>query len=76
MPSPPSTLPLFLVIGVVFGGLAAASAYVISYHEYRQRMLRLDQDPRRMALGTAAATFLLFLTVAVVLAFVLDPARG
>jgi pilus assembly protein TadC len=76
VPSAPSTLPLFLVIGVLFGGLAAGSAYVISYHEYRQRMLRLDQDPRRMALGTAGATFVLFLAAAVVLAFVLDPARG
>ena len=66
-------LPLFLTIGVVFGALAAASAYVISYNEYRQRMLRLDQNPRRMALGTAAATFVFFFIGAIVLAFVLRP---
>ena len=66
-------LPMFLVIGVLFGALGAASAYVISYHEYRQRMLRLDQDPRRMALGTAAVTFSVFLVGSIVLALVLRP---
>ena len=53
----PPLLPLFLVIGVVFGLLAGASAYFISYHEYRQRMLRPDQNPRQMAMGTAVTTF-------------------
>jgi hypothetical protein len=66
-------LPFFLVIGVAFGGLAALSAYLISYHEYRQRMLRLDQNPRRMALNTAVVTFVFFLIASVVLAFVLKP---
>ena len=68
-------LPFFLGIGAIFGALAAAAAYAISYHEYRQRMLRLDQSPRRMALGTATATFVFFLVASIVLAFVLDPAR-
>ena len=68
-------LPFFLGIGAIFGALAAAAAYAISYHEYRQRMLRLDQNPRRMALGTATATFVFFLVASIVLAFVLDPAR-
>jgi H+/Cl- antiporter ClcA len=63
-------LPMFLVIGVIFGALAALAAFVISYHEYRQRMLRLDQNPRRMALGTAVMTFVFFLVAAVVLAYV------
>ena len=67
-------LPMFLVIGGVFGALAALSAYVIAYHEYRQRMLRLDQDPRRMALGTAMVTFVVFFVGAIVLAGVLRPA--
>ena len=70
-----SMLPFFLGIGAIFGALAAAAAYAISYHEYRQRMLRLDQNPRRMALGTATATFIFFLVASLVLAFVLDPAR-
>ena len=68
-PSP--TFPLFLMIGVVFGALAAAAAYAISYHEYRQRMLRLDQNPKRMALGTAAVTFVFFVVASIVLSFVL-----
>jgi hypothetical protein len=65
--------PLFLAIGVVFGGLAGACAYVISLHEYRQRMLRLDQNPRRMALGTAAVTFAFFFVASIVLSIVLRP---
>jgi hypothetical protein len=64
-------LPLFLGIGVLFGGLAALSAYVISYNEYRQRMLRLDQKPGRMALNTALVTFLFFFVGALGLSFVL-----
>ena len=66
-------LPMFLVIGVLFGGLAAAAAFFISYHEYRQRMLRLDQNPRRMALGTATMTFVFFFVASIVLAYVLRP---
>jgi len=73
MPSMRATL---LAIGVMFSLLAAASAYVISYHEYRQRMLRLDQDPRRMALGTAAVTFVFMVIAAVVLSIVLLPGTG
>jgi hypothetical protein len=68
-----SVLTFFLGIGVIFGGLAAACAYVISYGEYRQRMLRLDQSPRRMALGTALATFAFFVVASIVLSFVLSP---
>lgn len=67
----PVMFPLFLTVGTVFGALAAVSAYLISYHEYRQRMLRLDQDPRRMALGTAAVTFAVFLLASIGLSFVL-----
>jgi hypothetical protein len=65
---------MFLVIGVLFGALAAVSAYLIAYHEYRQRMLRLDQNPRRMALGTAAVTFAVFFFGSIVLSIVLRPA--
>jgi hypothetical protein len=63
--------PTLLAIGVVFSLLAAACAYLISYHEYRQRMLRLDQDPKRMALGTATATFVFFVLASAALAFAL-----
>ncbi len=69
----PSVLGLFLTVGVVFGALAAASAYVISYHEYRQRMLRLDQHPKRMALQVAVMTFAFIVLSSVVLYFALRP---
>ena len=64
---------LLITIGAIFGLLAAACAYVISYNEYRQRMLRLDQNPRKMALQTAAATFVFMLVASVVLSFALSP---
>lgn len=67
----PVMFPLFATVGTVFGLLAAVSAYLISYHEYRQRMLRPDQNPRRMALGTAVVTFAVFLIASIGLSFVL-----
>jgi uncharacterized membrane protein YbhN (UPF0104 family) len=62
---------LLIAIGAVFGVLAAGCAYVIALNEYRQRMLRLDQHPRRMALQAAAVTFVFILIASVVLSFVL-----
>jgi hypothetical protein len=55
----------------VFGALGAAGAYVISYSEYRRRRLNPGQSARRMALGTAAVTFVVFFLSAIVLSFVL-----
>lgn len=69
----PQQLPFFVSVGSVFGLLAALCAYLISYHEYRQRMLRPDQHPGRMALGTGIATFLFFFIASIVLAFALSP---
>jgi hypothetical protein len=66
-------LPTFFIVGLVFGVLAAAAAYVISYNEYRQRMLRLDQNPRRMAVRMAVVTFVVFFGGSILLAFVLRP---
>ena len=71
MPFDNPVLPIFLAIGLPFGALAAVCAYVISYSEYRQRMLRLDQNPRRMALGTAVVTFAFFCIASIALAFAL-----
>jgi uncharacterized BrkB/YihY/UPF0761 family membrane protein len=68
-------LGFFAFIGVMFGALAGASAYVISLNEYRQRMLRVDQNPRRMALGTAVATFLFFFVGSMALYFLLTRGR-
>ncbi len=63
---------LLVFIGTVFGALAAASAYVISYNEYRQRMLRPDQSPRRLALGTAVVTLVFFVVASIVLSVLLN----
>jgi hypothetical protein len=70
----PSLLPMFLAIGSLFGALAAVGAYLIAYDQYTRRMLRPDQNPRRMALETAATTFVFFFVASIVLAFVLDTA--
>jgi membrane associated rhomboid family serine protease len=64
---------LLIAIGAVFGVLAAACAYFIALNEYRQRMLRLDQNPRRMAMQAATVTFVFILIASVVLSFVLQP---
>ena len=75
MPFSNPLLSLFLAAGAVFGALAAACAYVISDAEYRRRRLRPDENPRRMALETAAVTFGVFLLAAFVLSFVVRPGR-
>jgi threonine/homoserine/homoserine lactone efflux protein len=64
-------LTLFLVLGTVFGALGAAGAYVISYSEYRRRRLNPGQSARRMALETAAVTFVVFFVAAIGLSFLL-----
>ena len=66
-------LPFFIGLGLIFGLLAGGCAYLISYHEYRQSMLRPDQNAGRMALGTATGTFGFFFVASIVLAFVLSP---
>lgn len=71
MPYSNPVLPLLLALGTVFGALAAACAYVISYAELRHRFLRPDQNPRLMAFQTAAVTFVFFIVAAIVLSFVL-----
>ena len=63
---------LLIAIGALFGLLAAACAYLIALNEYRQRMLRMDQNPRKMALQAATATFVFILIASVVLSFVLQ----
>ena len=64
-------LGLFLALGTMFGLLAAAGAYFIAYHEYRQRFLRPDQNAAKMAIEVAIVTFLFFVVGSVVLHFAL-----
>ena len=67
---------LFLALGMLFGALAALAAYLIAYHEYRQRFLRPDQNATAMALQTGAVTFAFFVLGSVVLYFALRPSGG
>jgi len=69
----PPLLGLFLSLGTIFGVLAAACAYVIAYSEYRQRMLRPNQNAKTMALQTGVTTFVFFLVATVVLYLLLRP---
>jgi len=69
----PPLLGLFLSIGTVFSLLAAACAYLIAYHEYRQRMLPVTANPKRMAMGTAIMTFAFMMVATVVLYLALKP---
>ena len=64
---------LFLALGTLFGVLAATAAYVIAYQEYRQRMLRPDQNAAKMAIEVAVMTLLFFIVASVVLSFALKP---
>lgn len=76
MTSTPSVLPLLLLVGTVFGALAAAGAYLISYSEYRQRFLRPGQSAKKMALEVAAMTFAFFVVAALVLGLLLGKAAS
>jgi hypothetical protein len=48
-------LGLFVSSGALFSVPAAACAYLIAYHEYRERMPLATQNRKGMALDTALA---------------------
>jgi hypothetical protein len=58
------TLELSAALGVVFGVLAGACAYVISYAEYK-RNWSFRGSATRMALRSAIVTFLFFFVAAI-----------
>jgi hypothetical protein len=62
-------LQISVVIGTAFGLLAAACAYLISYAEYR-RNWSFRGSAARMALRSAAVTFVFFLLAAIALGVV------
>ena len=55
-----------VALGVIFGGLAAACAFVIAYSEYR-RNWAFTGSAVGMALRTAAVTFVLFFLAGIIL---------
>jgi H+/Cl- antiporter ClcA len=66
----PQSLGFFAIFGSLFGALAAACAFLISYGEY-QRHFPDRAKPIRMALQTAFVTFLFFLIASLVLPWLL-----
>lgn len=66
------TLELSAVLGAVFGLLAAACAFVISYAEYK-RHWSFRGSAAKMALRAAAVAFAFFLLAAIALGYVFGP---
>jgi hypothetical protein len=62
-------LQLSAALGVVFGVLAAACAYVISYGEYK-RNWNFRGSAVKMALRSAAVTFAFFFLAAMLLSVI------
>lgn len=59
-------LQLSAVLGGVFGALAAACAFFISYHEYKNNW-NFRGSPARMALRSALVAFAFFFVAALAL---------
>jgi hypothetical protein len=62
-------LELSAVLGMMFGALAAACAFFISYAEYK-RNWSFRGSATRMALRSAAVTFVFFFVAAIALGYV------
>jgi hypothetical protein len=62
-------LELSATLGLMFGALAAACAFFISYAEYK-RNWSFRGSATRMALRSAAVTFVFFFVAAIALGFV------
>ena len=59
-------LQLSAVLGIVFGALAAACAFFISYHEYKNNW-NFRGSPARMAMRSALVAFVFFFAGAIAL---------
>ena len=64
------SLGFFAALGSVFGALAAACAFLISYDEYRRHFPDRTK-PLRMALQMAVVTFVFFLLASLMLPWLL-----
>ena len=64
---PPMNLELSAALGLAFGALAAAAAFVISYAEYK-RNWSFRGSATKMALRSAAVAFVFFFGAALLLA--------
>lgn len=64
------SLSLFLALGVLFGALASAFAYIIFYREYTHHFVDTNKA-RAMALKGALTAFLFFVALSVIAGFVI-----
>jgi len=63
-------MPVFIIIGIIFGFLAAASAFAITWHEYEKHKFtgkRLFME----AFQSAVFTFIVFLFLSLLSSFLL-----
>ena len=56
-----------LMIGVIFGGLGAVAAYIITYSEYAHHFADA-KAPRKIALEIALVAFMIFMALSLVVA--------
>ena len=64
-------LSLFVLIGAIFGSLAAAMAFLNTYEEFSHHGLS-RRDLLRRSLGTAAMTLVFFLAAAMLVGWLFD----
>ncbi len=64
------SLTLFILLGAIFGLLAGASAYVISYEEYKKHFLG-GKEPFKIAFRMAIVAFFFFFGLSVVVGYIL-----
>ena len=62
-------LQLSALLGAVFGSLAAACAFFISYHEYKNNW-NFRGSPAKMALRSAGVAFTFFFAAAIALGYI------
>ncbi len=66
------TLPIFILIGGVFGFLGALMAYLITYNEWVHHY-QTKREPRKIALETAIFVFSFFFILSVLLGLFYKP---
>ena len=60
-----------LVLGFSFSSIAGLAAFLISYEEY-SRHYRNKREALRLSLKTAIFAFIVFLTLAIIIGFLID----
>ncbi len=62
---------LFLVLGFIFGSIAALMSYLIAFREYEHHY-PTRKEPRSLAMQTALFTFLFFVLAMLAAGYFLD----